>query len=182
MPTVFCVIHHWEHRHFSGANPIMSNPQWVTPTVQCNPVYVFDQLVPILQRDVEEFNGLAVKERHGYHVTLDQVEASLQPSLRLRRYETEAIDGEHDDTPRILFIRTERGISVELHKVRHPNCPGNRLLAHPAWNPIQRCHVSINNDHHLALWEFSRHVLLPFLFPHLLDSPSPMVSKKLLGA
>ncbi|MCY4614703.1 MAG: hypothetical protein OXB94_13930 [Nitrospira sp.] len=160
----------------------MSDPQWVTPTVQCNPVYVFDRLMPILQRDVDEFNGLTVEERHGYHVKLDQVETSMRSSIRLRRYDTDEVDDENGSTPRILFIRTERGISVELYNVVHPNCPGNRLLAHPAWNPIQRCHVSINNDHHLALWEFSRHVLLPFFFPHLRDSPSPMIVKKLQGA
>ena len=163
----------------------MSDPQWVTPTVQCNPAYVFDQLVPILQRDVEEFNGLAVEDRHGYHVKLDQTEDSLRPSVRLRRYDTdEVVIDENGNIPRILFIRTERGVSVELYNVVHPDYPGNSLLAHPAWNRVQRCHVSIKNDVHLPMWEFSRHVLLPFFFPHLIDQSlrAPLIMKKLRGA
>lgn len=158
----------------------MSDPQWVTPTVQCNPVYVFDRLVPLLRRDVDEFNGLTAEERRGYEVKLDQHEDGPEFSVRIRRFEDKKIYKAEDAVPTILVVRSMMDIRVE----GDIPYPGKSVRARPEWNPVQRCHVSINNDYHLLIWEFSRHVLLPFFFPHLVDqhSGSPLIVKRLKGA
>lgn len=133
------------------------SPNWVALRGHCTLTGIFEALLSVVERDVEEANKLPTAVRHGSTFLLDKQDASGSRTFFVHRRRPSPPFDDHEST--IAFRQEPTAILIS-----GPFPPSATLRVTASWNADRSTCETFVEDHPIQAWQISQRVLGPFFF------------------